>query len=1333
MLAFLFVFFAVSSAGFALDPDKKITRYVHDVWGLEDGLPQISVNAALQTTDGYLWLGTQEGLARFDGVRFQVFDKTNGEQLLNKWVKSLYQDAEGNLWIGTYGGGLTRLKGGVFTTYTSEDGLSGNLVNAICGGGDGNGDVLWIGANNGLNRLVIKNGKPEVTVYTTRDGLAADIVNAVYSDSGGNLWIGTNKGLNRLDNGDFTTYTTESGLADNIVYTIYEDTGENRGVMWIGTEGGLNRLYNGRFDVYTTREGLSGNRIRTIRRDADGNLWAGTYGGGLNRLTPDRKAGAFSIDFIGAADGLSDDKVLTVCEDRERNLWIGTEAGGLNRLKDSKFTPFTTREGLSHDVAWSICEDRMGRLWIGTNGGGLNRLDPETGAFKTYKVNDGLSHNVVFSLHADRAGNLWAGTDGGGLNRLTPGKKDGSFTIETYATAQGLSNNFIWAILEDRAGAFWIGAGGGGLNRLELDKTNTIVTTNAYSTREGLSSDFVRSLHQDGDGILWIGTDGGLDRLDPETGEITSYTTEQGLSNNVVNTIYQDGEGILWIGTDGGLTRLDPRSSSLTAVTRREGLFDDIIIQVLEDDRNNLWMSCNRGIFRVNKEELNAYCDGKIETVKNVSYDENDGMISRECTGGYQPAGWKSRAGKLWFPTIKGVVMIDPGDIKTNRLPPPVVIEKIIVDDEEDNPYFPADGKLPDFPPGKKRFEIHYTGLSLMAPLGVKFKCRLEGYDEKERDVETDRIAYYTNLPPRHYTFRVSACNNDGVWNEVGASVSFYLEPHFYQTGWFKILLVLALVSMLFTGYRLRVRGLESLVIERTKAKEAAENANRAKSEFLAKMSHEMRTPLNAVILTSELLNDTGLDDEQTDLFEAIDSESNHLLTLINDILDLSKIEAGKLDLEEIPFDIRSMSEKFATRFAFRAKQRGLEFDSILFPEAAPPLMLDSNRLTQVLDNLLSNALRFTIKGKISFEGEMLEDLGDSVKIRFRVTDTGIGIPEDKQSAIFESFIQADGSTSRKYGGAGLGLAISKHLVEMMSGQIGVESEVEKGSTFWFTVILGKCTGEEIPSETRGEQTSAFRRNNAHILFVEDYPTFQKIGLKHLKKAGHWVSLAGNGNEAVEAFKKDHYDLILMDVEMPEMDGFQATKEIRAVEADRGAARTPIIAMTAHVVKGYREMCLEAGMDDYVSKPMRRAKLLAVAENWSSEVKTVKRTDDSKNKNINAGTAAPGTPMHLTGALQEFDGDRKLMTEVLKTFLDSVREQLGTIRRALGDGDAETVRREGHSIKSGAATFAAKELFGIAEELDHLGKSGNLEGGVEILQRLEKEFYRLDAYAGEIT
>jgi len=734
----------------------------------ETGLPQNTVQSITQTRDGYIWIATQEGLARFDGVNFFIFDKENTPQLKSNDIRFLREDSQGGLWIST-SYGLIRRQNGQFTTFTMNEGLPDNSIGPLV---EDNKKTLWIATAAGLARYESGSFK----TYTTREGLASNVIQSLFARADGSLLVSTSAGIQLLRDEKVADWIPAEELKTRGVTTIAEG---RDGRLWFGTLDGLFEYKDGRAINLTSDGGLPDNRITSLVFDREGSLWIGTSGG-LARFRNSE------FDTFTSTRGLSSNLVLSIYEDREGSIWVGTEAGGLNLLKSKKFTTFTTKEGLPNDLVKVIYQDARGGIWIGSNGGGLTLL--KDGKFTTWTTRDGLSSDVVLSITGDGEGNLWVGTPDG-LNAF----RNGKFT--TFTFADGLSNDLVRSVYVDRSGALWVGTREG-LNRF-VDNRFAI-----YTTKDGLANDFIGAIYEDSKGNLWIGTLGGLSKL--KDGKFTSFSTNDGLTSNTVISLYEDGEGDLWIGTNGGgLNRL--RGDKFDSFTSRNGLSADIIYRILEDQQRNLWFSSNKGVFRVNKNEFDRVANSEILSANPIYYGPADGTLTRECSGGGHPAGWKTADGRLWFATIKGIAVIDPANIPLNTVPPPTVIEQILID----NQTAPL-GLTLNFSAGSTRFDFYYTAPSFIAPENIRFKYKLEGFDEGWIDGGARRVANYTNLRPGNYRFRVIAANNDGLWNEQGAVVDFYLEPRFYQTYWFLILCALLVAAVAWQLYRLRVRQMSS-------------------------------------------------------------------------------------------------------------------------------------------------------------------------------------------------------------------------------------------------------------------------------------------------------------------------------------------------------------------------------------------------------------------------------------------------------------------------------------------------------------------------------------------
>jgi diguanylate cyclase (GGDEF)-like protein len=779
---------------------KPIDDYFKETWTTRDGLPHNLVHNIAQTPDGYLWFATWEGVARYNGREFHVFDRGNVPELRDNGVRAMQLGRDGTLWLGTSRGGVTRLRDGHWKTYTQADGLAQDEIMDLLEDSRGR---LWIATESaGVDMLY----EERFTHFTRAGGLPSDVLYGFVEDSEGTVWAATAEGLARFDGDRFASYGGDRGLPRGQVFSVAAGPA---GELYVGTEAGLYHRIGTRFEILDPA--LPRDNVTRVLRDHEGALWLGTVNGGLYRYSE------HGVEQLSSQRGLPNDRVSALFEDREHSLWIGTNAG-LMRLRDAPFTTFTTEHGLPDAYVRSVVQTADARLWIGTSRG-LGRF--EQGRFMPLTRADGLPGDSILSLAPARDGSLWIGTYSNGVVRWRDG------VAETLSVAGGLPGNQVRAVLEARDGTLWIGTTRGLARRRGGE-------LRVFTAADGLPRDFVIALHEDGKGQVWAGTANGLARVDGE--RVIAHSLEAMDDAQDVFGFHETDDGTLWLATDRGLVRL--RGGEMRLVGRRQGLPLDTVFQVVDDGLDNFWLTSNRGVLRAARAELDAVADGRRASAGFETFGEADGMASAQCNGGSGPVAWRSGDGRLWFGTSRGLAMTDPHKLaEAVREPPPVVLEELRVDDRS----VPLQPHV-ELPSGTRRVELHFAGLSYLMPQKMRYRYRLEGFDREWVERGTLRFAQFTNLAPGDYIFRVAAANPDGAWSRDEARLSFRVAPTLVQRGEFWLVLALVALVLLYALYAWRVHALQqaqlrlrSLVDQRTAdLREQTERLTQADTEKTA-------------------------------------------------------------------------------------------------------------------------------------------------------------------------------------------------------------------------------------------------------------------------------------------------------------------------------------------------------------------------------------------------------------------------------------------------------------------------------------------------------------------
>ncbi|MEA5464943.1 two-component regulator propeller domain-containing protein [Leptothoe sp. PORK10 BA2] len=1257
----------IVTLGFVLSPvspsyaqrpeDLKFNRLTQ-----EDGLAGNRVRAIVQDNQGFMWFGHWDGLTRYDGGSTVIYknDVDDPNSLSHNLVSTLNIDQEGFLWVGTLGGGLNRFDPTkkVFTRYRHNpdhaNSLSSDDIVSVYQDRAGR---LWVGTwGGGLNCFDPQTG--DVTRYQhnpdNSTSLSGNKVVGIHEDRAGRLWVATfHGGLNRFDleTGQFTRFPIDpkTGQALNADWgnnqNFYED---DSGLIWFTAKSGLYTLdpetEHFSRQSYAMPDVLNP-ELRGILVDQAGTMWVNGRQG-FARREPNQGQWTHMVNNPLDPSSISDSDKITTYQDRSGVIWVGSWCCGVNIFNPAptKFPHYkhnpANPNGLNHPAVQAIHETTDGVLWLLTNIG-LEKFDRQTGQFTHYLHEPTNPHSLgegqdFLAIDADPLGNLWLGGVGGtGLNRFDRASE--RFTVYRHEPdeANSLSDpdHAVLSIRVDADGIIWVGTRSGGLNRFDP----TTETFQAYrhdpNDANSLVDDNVRVIHISPSGVMWLGSwHKGVTRFDPRTEQFTRYQhdpndLQNSLASNTVYAIHEDSAGRLWIGTSAGLSWLDQATGTFTTYREKDGLPSASVRGILADNQGNLWVSTTRGLSKYDSETL---------TFRN--YDVTDGLQGNEFASNSY---YKNSTGELFFGGMAGFNAFYPEKLTDNLFSPPVVLtdfqlfNQSVPVGKEGSP-LTQDISFMDqvtLSYDQSVFSIAFAALSYLFPERNRYAYKLEGFDKEWTWVDSSRRSVtYTNLNPGKYIFRVKGSNSDNYWNEDGATLQIVITAPWWQTYWFRLLMVVSGAGIIMGGYRWRGnaiasynRQLEAEVAERTHelqlakdqaeagareltlAKDQAEAASLAKSTFLSNMSHELRTPLNAILGMTEILQEKivgQINEAQCKALQTIERGGSHLLELINEILDLAKIESGQIDLEYSSVAIEHLCQ---TSLAF-IRQQALKKHIQLYlqlPADLPNIQVDERRIRQVLINLLTNAVKFTPdKGNITLKVISLppDQPHSQPSLRFSVMDTGIGIAPDALKNLFQPFVQIDSALNRQYEGTGLGLVLVKRIVEIHGGQVTVNSKIGDGSCFIielpylssapssalssnFSKPLTKVTLAANPTTPEIEQSPAAPL----ILLAEDNEANIITLSSYLQAKGYRIQVAKNGQTAINLAQIELPNVILMDIHMPGMDGLTAIQHIRQ---SPDLAHIPIIALTALAMKEDQARCLEAGADLYLSKPLKLKQLI---------------------------------------------------------------------------------------------------------------------------------------------
>jgi signal transduction histidine kinase/ligand-binding sensor domain-containing protein len=1091
---------------------SPLSQYVHDHWTEKDGLIQNSVYSLTQARDGYLWFGSQEGLTRFDGVRFTVFDRTNARELKSSWIRFLLEDVDGGIWISypTRETGAARYKDGVIRGVSTKDGLRSNTVGFVHATRDSS--AWFVHGSSGVTRY--KNGV--MTTFGKAEGFPSDTIFAVSDDSQGNLWFATPRGILRHDLMGSTLYSTANGLPRNRVWwinnhgdCIFEDSKKN---IWMATDAGLVRYDHGTTRTFTKADGLLDDRVLHIIEDNDGTLLLVTKFG-VNGF-----AGGTMASYPSPRPFES---VNTSFAEKNGVLWLATTSG-LWRFTKGTYDHFGKENGMTDEDCSSVLVDLEGSIWVGSESDGLHRL--REGKFVNYGLERGIKDEIVSCVFEDSKGNIWLGSINGGIARLS-----GDATT-VFDRRQGLARR-VTGVAESSDGTIWLAAENGlhvlrggkvskvpmgpgpdstQLRSMSFLKSGELVVADVRSVYRLAAGRFVRvfpeeipggvsAVVEDGEGSLWIGTYGsGLYRY--AGGSLTHFSADQGYIGPRIFTIYPGRDGTVWIGTaDDGVYLF--HGGKFTQFTPANGFCEFGVGSIIEDDLGSMWFSGNKGVFRSSTQALLDYAEGKNRVYSFDAYGTADGMKSRETNAIGQPNVWKTRDGRIIYPTVAGAAIVDPARIRLNTVPPRVVLERFSADNT------PRDmRKEISLPPGTSSLEFQYVGVTFIGSDRVQYRYKLDGYETAWVNPGVRTAAYYTHLGPGNYAFRVIAANADGVWDSTGASVSFSIIPHFYESRWFY---ALALLGFVFGGpsiYLMRVRQLKQREVElarqvdarTTELRGAMDNLKETQNQLVlsekmaslgqltAGIAHEIKNPLNFITnfaalsgdLTRDLRHELAAERDRVDKARAVEIEGilsdleqnvnkinehgKRADSIVRGMLLHSRGKAG----ERQETDLNALLAEYTNLAYHGMRAHDHTFNVKLETDLDPSIGIISvvpQDLSRAFLNIVNNACyAANDRKKTATNGfnptvrVSARNLHESVEIRVR--DNGMGIPQSILQKIFNPFF----TTKPAGAGTGLGLSLSYDIItQEHQGYIKVDTK--EGEYTEFIIVIPR-----IPAKNGG-------------------------------------------------------------------------------------------------------------------------------------------------------------------------------------------------------------------------------------------------------------------------